>query len=365
LRPAAADLNLQPRKPPVAGGVVRLGIAAEISAVLRQFGIDSDEYTRLAQLTSPGEDRGGSVQVPALGQLMALCVARTNCPHFGLLVGQGDILSSLGLVGCLMPPRQTVGKALQTLVWHLRQHNLDTAPLLSVSGGMATLSCAAHDPEIEGTDQIADGAIATALNIMRALCGPEWAPAEVLLPRPPPPDLGPFERLFRAPVRFDAGTAALIFPAFWLKRRIAAADEMLRLLFGERLTAPEATPHDGSFSDGLRRMLRTRLLKDDCSAKKIAGLLSMNRRTLNRRLHVEGTAFNIVVNEIRFEISRQLLANTRMTFGQIAATLAFSEPSAFTRAFRRWSGQSPTAWQAEHHRARGFGATSKAAIRSS
>jgi AraC-like DNA-binding protein len=351
LRPAANDLSSQPPRPLVAGSVVRLGIAAGISAVLRQFGVDPDEYIRLAQIISAsGQGRGGSAGVSALGQLLTLCVERTNCPHFGLLVGQGDILSSLGLVGCLIPPRQTVGNALQTLAWHLRRHSLDTAPWLTVGGDMASLSCAIPDPGMAGANQVADGAIATALNIMRALCGPEWAPAEVLLPRPPPPDLRPFERLFRAPVRFDAGTAALIFPTSWLTQPIAAADEVLRLLFGERLEVHEVGPHDGSFSDGLRNILRMRLLKDDCSIEKVASLLSMNRRTLNRRLHAEGAAFNTIVNEIRFEVARQLLANTSMTFGQIAATLAFSEPSAFTRAFRRWSGQSPTAWQAEHHR---------------
>jgi AraC-like DNA-binding protein len=352
LRRAAADPNLPPRKPSVAGGVVRLGIAAEIAAVLRQFDVDPDDNIQLARLTSsPHENRASPMPIAALGRLMTLCVARTNCPHFGLLVGQGGILSSLGLVGCLMPPSQTVGKALQNLVWHLRQHDPDTVPILTVSGGMATLTCAVQDPGVESADQIADGAIATALNIMRTLCGPDWAPAEVLLPRPPPLDLGPYQRLFRSPVRFEARTAALIFPAFWLKRRIAGADEVSRRLFEERLGIPEATPDDGTLSDGLRRMLRTRLLKDDCSAAKIAGLLSMNRRTLNRRLTAEGTAFTILVNEIRFEIARQLLANTGMTFSQIAAALAFSEASAFTRAFRRWSGQTPTAWRAEHHRA--------------
>jgi AraC-like DNA-binding protein len=96
-------------------------------------------------------------------------------------------------------------------------------------------------------------------------------------------------------------------------------------------------------------MLRTRLMKEDCSAKRIAGLLSMNRRTLNRRLHGEGTSFTIVVNEVRFEIARQLLADSEVTFNQVAAALGFSEPSAFTRAFRRWSGQSPTEWRAEHN----------------
>jgi AraC-like DNA-binding protein len=124
---------------------------------------------------------------------------------------------------------------------------------------------------------------------------------------------------------------------------------VLPLLFGERLGIPDARSDDGTLSDDLRRMLRTRLLKDDCSAAKIASLFSMNRRTLNRHLRAEGTAFNILVNEIRFEIARQLLANSDMTFNQIAAALAFSEASAFTRAFRRWSGKTPTAWRAEHH----------------
>jgi AraC-like DNA-binding protein len=95
---------------------------------------------------------------------------------------------------------------------------------------------------------------------MRMLCGSDWAPAEVLLPRSPPPDSGPFERLFRVPVRFQAGAAALVFPAFWLRRRIAGAGEVLRHVFEERLGSPEAKS-DGSFSDRLRRMLRMRLSK--------------------------------------------------------------------------------------------------------
>jgi AraC-like DNA-binding protein len=349
LRPAEADLDLPPRRSPLAGRVVRLGIAAEISAVLHQLGVDSDDNIQLSCLVSPPNgDSAGPMPVADLGRLVTLCVARTNCPHFGLLVGQRGILSTLGLVGCLMPPSQTVGKALRNLVWHLHQYDPDTAPTLTMSGGMATLSPALQGPWVESADQIADGAIATALNILRMLCGPDWAPAEVLLPRSPPPDPAPFERLFRAPVQFQAEAAALVFPAFWLRRPIAGAGEVLRHVFEERLGSPEARS-GGSFSDGLRHMLRMRLPQQDCSAAKIAGLFSMNRRTLNRHLRAEGTAFNILVNEVRFEIARQLLANTSMTFSQIAAALAFSEASAFNRAFRRWSGQTPTAWRAEHH----------------
>ena len=108
----------------------------------------------------------------------------------------------------------------------------------------------------------------------------------------------------------------------------------------------------GPLTEDLRRVLRTELLRDTCSAAGIARLFSMHRRTMSRHLHTEGLAFRQVANEIRFEIACELLANTDMMLGQVAAALKYSELSAFTRAFRRWSGQSPSAWRTSHTRVR-------------
>ena len=91
-------------------------------------------------------------------------------------------------------------------------------------------------------------------------------------------------------------------------------------------------------------------MRGGCSAEKVAGLLAMHRRTLARRLSAEGTAFSIMADEGRFEIARQLIDHTDIPLAQIAAALDFSEASAFTRAFRRWSGQTPSAWRMEHRR---------------
>lgn len=100
--------------------------------------------------------------------------------------------------------------------------------------------------------------------------------------------------------------------------------------------------------DDLRRLLRTELLRDTCSAATVARLFSMHRRTLNRHLRTEGLAFRKVADQIRFEIACQLLVNTDMALSQIAAVLRYSELSAFTRAFRRWSGQTPSVWRSSH-----------------
>ena len=63
---------------------------------------------------------------------------------------------------------------------------------------------------------------------MRALCGGAWVPSEVLLPHRQPADTAAFDRVFQAPVRFEAEQAALVFPASWLDRTVPGADPDLQ-----------------------------------------------------------------------------------------------------------------------------------------
>jgi len=95
-------------------------------------------------------------------------------------------------------------------------------------------------------------------------------------------------------------------------------------------------------------VLETELLKGPCTSIEIARRFSMHHRTLSRHLAREGITFQQVVDEIRFTIARDLLAKTDIALDRISVMLRYSEPSAFTRAFRRWSGQSPAAWRSEH-----------------
>jgi AraC-like DNA-binding protein len=332
---------------PLPAGYIHLGVAKEIVPTLRELGLDPDPIIKAAGLDPALFDDGANV-IPfaALGRLLTLSVARTHCPHFGLLVGQRATILSLGLVGRLMLHSESTGDALRSLVANLSVQDRVAVPSLALTGDTAVLSYAVYQPEAESADQISDGAIACMVNAMRTLIGPDWTPTEVLLPRSAPADPEPYRRHFRAPVRFDQESAALVFPAACLEVRILGADPLLRAMLEERIGDLKGA----HFTDDIRRLLRTRLAQHGCSADALADLLAMHRRTLNRRLSAEGTRFRTVVNEMRFEIARQLLADTTLSFGQVAAVLDYSEASAFTRAFRRWSGQTPTTWRAEYRR---------------
>lgn len=201
-----------------------------------------------------------------------------------------------------------------------------------------------YQPGAESADQISDGALAVTVNALRALSISEWDPTEVLLPRAEPADPRPYLRHFRAPVRFDQESASIVLRAEDLKRAVAGADLVLRALLEERIERVKDT-QGSEFIDDIRRLLRTRLTGYNCSSDDIAHLLAMHRRTLSRRLKDGGMGYRAISNEIRFEIARQLLTDTQVPLAQIAAALGYSEAGAFTRAFRRWSGRTPTSWR--------------------
>jgi AraC-like DNA-binding protein len=335
---------------PLPAGYVHLGVAKEIAPTLREFGLEPDPIIKAVGLDPRLFDDSTSV-IPhrALSRLCALSVARTRCRHFGLLVGRRATIMSLGLVGRLMLHSETFGDALRSLVAHLGVQDRVVVSSLAVEGDTAVLSYAVYQAEMESADQITDGAIACAVNAIRALLGADWAPTEVLLPRGQPAEMEPYRRHFRAPVRFDQEMAALVFPSRCLELRIAGADPLLRAMLEERIKQLKGA-QGCDFSDDIRRLLRVRLTGDRCSADDIADLLTIHRRTLSRRLKDGGTGYRDISNEIRFELARQLLGDTEVPLGQIAAALDYSEASAFTRAFRRWSGETPTTWRAKHRR---------------
>jgi AraC-like DNA-binding protein len=287
-------------------------------------------------------------RIPFAGRshLVSRCVARTGCRHFGLLVGQQGGLSSLGLVGYLARHSPDVGTALRTLERFFHLHVQGAVLTLTVEGGSAFFVYGIYSPGVEAADQITDGALAIACNMLRQLCGRDWKPIEVMLAHRRPVDTLPFRQFFQAPLRFDAERSALAFSADWLERPVHAADPELRRLLQKQIDALEAR-YDGDFPEQVRGVLRTALLTGHTKADQIAALFSMHARTLNRRLIGFRVSFQQLVDESRFEVARQMLETTGMNVSEIAAALHYSDASAFTRAFRRWAGTTPALWRAQ------------------
>jgi AraC-like DNA-binding protein len=253
------------------------------------------------------------------------------------------------LVGFLVQHSPDVGTALRNLLLHLHLHDQGAVPTLETVRENVLLGYAIHERGIEGADQVYDLALAVGVNILRQLCGKAWAPNEVLFSHARPRDIAPYRRFFRAPLRFDTEQSAIVFPARWLAHKVASADPLLRHALEKQIAALGSLSRD-DLEGQLRRALRTMLVTGRGSLEHAEQLFSVHRRTLNRRLHAQGTSFHDLVNDVRYGIARQLLETTRLPLAEIAATLDYSDPSAFTRAFKRWSGHAPGVWRANGSR---------------
>ena len=331
---------------------VRIGGSIAIPALLSSLGADPAEVLAEAGVDPKlFDDPDNLISFATRSHLLAHCAARTGCPHFGLLVGQRNGLHSLGLMGLLVKYSPDVGTALRNLVRHTHLHVTGAAFGLAVDGNVASFTYDIHEPHAEGHDQTGDGAMAAYYNALRELCGPEWKPVEVRFAHGTPADVGPFRRLFRVPLRFDAEQYGLVFAADWLGRRLPEADPELRRLLQKEIDVLEAR-HGDEFLEKVRSVLRTALVTDHGKADQVAALFSMHSRTLSRRLNDFGTSFRQLVDEVRFAIARQMLEDSAMDVAQIAELLDYADASAFTRAFRRWSGTTPARWRTQNRAGR-------------
>ena len=328
---------------------MRIGTVAAIPTILNNLG-----YVPAAVLSEIGfdlalfDDPDNVIPYALRSQLIQHCVSKTQCQHFGLLIGQHINPSAVGLVGFLMQQSPDVGTALNSLVRYAHLHVQGAVISLEEEAGSALLSYSIYQPNVEAREQIEDGAVAAVFNILRKLCGSSWAPKDVLFSHSKPTDIRPFQEFFEAPLIFNAERNGILFSSKWLKQPILGADPDLRTYLQKQVEQLENRYND-DFVEQVRRVLHSSLLTQQANADQVAALFSMHPRTLHRRLQSYGTSFQELADEGRFEIAQQLLENSKMDLSQIAASLDYADASAFTRAFKRWSGTTPAQWREKNN----------------
>lgn len=333
---------------PPAHGFVRLGPLTSLPVLVRDLGGDVDTVFAGAGFDPTGfDDPGVAISFVAGSRLLARCVRATGCEQLGLLLGQRAEVSSLGVPGFMLQSAARVGTALGELVRYLDLHDRGAVVSLDGDNQVAMLGYSIHLTGVEAVDVINDLAMTMVCVIMRRLCGPSWNPTEILLSRREPPDSTPYRRFFRAPLRFSSDRNSVVFPGHWLNRPIAGADALLHRHLEQEAIRLRAQKEQSLLSD-LRPLLCNALAHQRATAAEIASQLGMHERTLNRHLRAEGTNFQQILSQVRYELAQQMLAENSMPLSNIAVALNYSDVAAFSRAFKRWSGHAPGKWRTRH-----------------
>jgi AraC-like DNA-binding protein len=280
----------------------------------------------------------------AVTRLLEACVRATGKVHFGVLIGQQFDMPMLGVLGYMMKNETSVRAALRRLVLNLRlQDRSAIVSLEDLSERLVGLSYAVCTPGIPAVWLADDTSIMIGCRMMTSMCGPAWRPIEVRLARSRPADPRQYPQLFGAPVRFDAPLSMLVFERRWLDSPVTGADSVLLAVLDDMSAAAPGLPP--RLIDRVRRVLRSGVLTGRDDSASVAGLFTMSERTLRRRLADEGSTFHTLVAETRLTVARQLLESTRMPVSEVAAALHYGDVTAFSRAFRSWTGMPPSAWR--------------------
>ncbi|MDE0856703.1 MAG: AraC family transcriptional regulator [Nevskia sp.] len=306
---------------------------ASLAQVCATVGVD------LALLSQPE----GRLPVHRFVALLEESARASGDDAIGLRLGCSHGPDSFGPLGDAVMHAADMAGAIANVSRYFFVHQEGACLELRVEGRNAIITYCIRDAEILDYRQDAELSIAKMMNMARIATGcRNLTPSAVYFEHPEPRDSSEHRRIFGAPVYFSQPYNALVVPREMLSMRVSGADlgRLAQLHSLAQARAAQTPPGDDLLA-GVRQHILRGLRAGGVSIDKVAAALDLSERTLQRRLGECGATFNELVERMRFELSQRYLRQDHLSLTEIGYLLGYSELSAFSRAFRRWSGVSP------------------------
>ena len=323
------------------GAWVRSGVLSGAAPLIVELGHDPAEICRRAGLDPTAlSDPELPVSSTSIVSFMAQAAEVCACETFGLRMASRQDLSVLGPLWLLMRSAATVGQLVADLaryfVLHTRGALVDAH---AEPGGRVVTYSMANGLPADDRQSIEIG-IAMFCNELRSHAPPGWQPRSVQLRHAAAADLRWHRRFFGPTVSFDQDRNAVFVESALLERPLADADARSRRLLSAVFEGRQSKLPQVALAR-VESVVRALLPFSSCSIDEVAGAVSVSSRTLQRQLAASGATFQQLRDRVRADLALKYLRQSALQLGQISEILGYSEPSAFTRSFRRWHGCSP------------------------
>lgn len=271
---------------------------------------------------------------------------KLNDPLLGLHLGQTIETRHLGMLGYVLLACGTLAGALQRLERYNRL--LYDVNALRLETGSDTVAM------IWGTEHgrpgpLADETAITALvKFARDITGQaDLAPRVIEFINPQPPDLTPYTGWFGCPVRFEQDSTRVVLPLSLLTLPLRQPDPALIAALEAQAESLLAELPDEDFIARSRQVISRLLREGEPGLDPVATELHLSPRTLHRRLEAEGWNYRQLLADTRLALAKEYLIDERLSLPEIALVLGYSEQSAFNRAFKQWTGETPRRWRSQ------------------
>jgi AraC-like DNA-binding protein len=312
-----------------------------IARALEASGVDSARIFRAAGIPA-GLSNNPMSRLPttAVTRLYHACVAATNNCYFGLSVARYVSISNLHALGYALVASSTLMDVCRRIERYFRL--LAQSAKISVSDAEGKVYFRV-EYLVDICGEAEDSFFGFLVLTMRQLYKPGFNPLRVEFHRPMPREgAEPYETLMRAPLSFAHADSLLVFEHA----------DMLQTLDGS--CAELAQVNDNIAIDYLARLDRddvvtgvTKKIIDllpngKCSRAHVANALCMSPATLQLKLSQRGTNFQQILDDTRKDLACSYMQQPTRSVTEITYLLGFADTSNFTRAFKRWTGMSPT-----------------------
>ena len=317
------------------------GYGLMIATALERRGIDSRRVFAAAGISETlKNDPLMRLPLDAITRMYRACVDATGDPYFGLAVGGLVGPSTLHALGHGLMASSTLADFCTRVQRYFG--------IVSQTARIEIESEAAqvHFRAIPIADVCAESQDAW-LGLMHRMMQQLYAGdvgligAELAHPMPAAGD-APYRSFFGAPVRFDTRAVTLILPSRVMNVPLQGACPELAQVSDNLAASYLAKLDRADVVANVRARIVELLPGGECSKRRVAEALYMSPTTLHQRLLERGTGFHQLLNDIRRELACGYLRQSRVSVTEITFLLGFTDVSNFTRAFKRWTGTSPT-----------------------
>ena len=321
-------------------------LAATSSALveaLALYGCDAEALFRRAGVDIEAIRRPGArYRFSEILRLWDQVREETGDPAVGIAVGQRIRPSAVHSLGLAFISSPSVLEALRRFQRYARV----TSTLLHVDiedkGDAVRLAACENDPQHQFAPEAIDTGLSAVVGFCRSMLSPHFAPLEVALARPDNGRIDRYIEFFKCPIRFAAGENAMYFDAATVSAPAPAGNREIAYA-NDRVTEQYLASLDPRLlQDKVREILVTMLPSGEVSQRAVAKSLHRSVSALQRQLKSEGVTYRQILEDTRARLARELIEEQRYSLSQISYLLGFSDQANFSRAFKRWTGKSPS-----------------------
>lgn len=314
-------------------------------------GVSASELYQAAQiapswLDDPDRQVGG--EVPQ--RLWREAVLQTGDRNLGLHIGEAFDLAAIGIVGYVLLNCATYGQVLEKLSQYTRLFSRGVAIHHHVSAGWVCCDCDiignVKNYLLDEPRHPIESTFAALITATQQLTGQRLKADVVWFQHPCPEDASEHERIFQTTVHFSQAVNRIIFPASCLNWAVRSANPKLLSVFelhASKMLNTQAETE--SYRQRVITAITHHLQGEVPPIEAIARHLMISVRQLQRELKTENTSYQELLDETRKELALREFMRSTTSIHDLAFLLGFSEPSAFHRAFKRWTGQTPRSYR--------------------